>query len=74
MANGWTAARKAKQAAAIYRWRPWEHSTGPRTAEGKARVSRNGYKGGERQKLRELTRIVNAYLREQRSVVDSACQ
>ena len=28
--------------AAALRNRPWEHSTGPRTAEGKARVGLNG--------------------------------
>lgn len=29
---------------AILRTRPWEHSTGPRTAEGRARASANGKK------------------------------
>ena len=38
--------RRARQAQAIHRWRPWEHSTGPRTAEGKARSARNAYAGG----------------------------
>ena len=38
----------------IHRWKPWEQSTGPRTAAGKARVSRNGFKGGHRAMLREL--------------------
>ena len=27
MANGWTPERRARQARAIRRWRPWEHST-----------------------------------------------
>ena len=45
----------------IRRWKPWEKSTGPRSAEGKARVSRNAFKGGTRQMLRELRRL----LREQ---------
>ena len=29
-------------------WQPWTRSTGPRTAEGKARSSRNAWKGGVR--------------------------
>jgi hypothetical protein len=47
----------------IQRWKPWERSTGPKTPEGKARVSRNAYKGGTRPLLRELARL----LREQKS-------
>ena len=44
----------------IRRWRPWEHSTGPKTQEGKAKVSRNAFKGGTRAMLRELRRILDA--------------
>jgi hypothetical protein len=58
MANGWTPERRARQAARIGNWKPWERSTGPRTAEGKAKVSRNAYKGGTRELLRELGRIL----------------
>ncbi len=69
MANGWTDERKARQAKAIKRWRPWEHSTGPRTAEGKARVSRNAYRGGARPTLRALARQLNELMRDQREVL-----
>lgn len=48
MANGWTQERKAKQRAAIYRWRPWEKSTGPKTGAGKASVAANAFKHGGR--------------------------
>lgn len=44
-------------------------STGPKSAEGKAKSARNGYKGGFRPKLRTLARELNAALREQREVV-----
>lgn len=46
----------------IRRWKPWEKSTGPKTAEGKAKVARHGYSGGTRAMLRELATV----LREQR--------
>ncbi len=60
LANGWTSERRARQAALIQRWKPWERSTGPKTPEGKAR-SRNAFKDGWRAQLRELSRL----LREQ---------
>jgi len=44
------------QSEAIPRWKPWQRSTGPRTPEGKAKSSRNGYKGGTRPLVRELAR------------------
>jgi hypothetical protein len=61
MANGWTSERRARQAALIHTWRPWEAATGPKTLQGKAKASRNAYKGGTRAMLRELARL----LREQ---------
>jgi hypothetical protein len=65
MANGWTSERRARQAAQIRTWRPWEKSTGPKSAEAKARVSRNSFKGGERQALRAMAR---ALFEQQRSL------
>lgn len=62
MANGWTPERKARQAEAIKRCKPWERSTGPRTDEGKGVVSRNAWKGGQRPALLAIARV----LREQR--------
>lgn len=59
--KGWSAARRARQAEAINRWKPWEKSTGPKSEEGKARSAMRGYKGGTRKTLREVARI----LREQ---------
>ena len=64
MANGWTAERKARQATQIREWRPWEHSTGPRTTEGKARASRNAYRGGLRPQLRALAKLLREIERE----------
>jgi hypothetical protein len=67
MANGWTDARRAQQAKAIRQWRPWEHSTGPRTVGGKARVARNAYRGGQQQKDRALVTALNGLIRDQRA-------
>ena len=58
MANAWTTERRARQAELIQRWRPWERSTGPRSVEGKTRVSRNAYRGGSREKLRRLMKLL----------------
>lgn len=65
MANGWTPERRARQAELIRSWKPWERSTGPRTAEGKARTSRNGFKGGQWAELRVLCKALNDLMREQ---------
>jgi hypothetical protein len=62
----WTEEEREQQAERIREWRPWEHSTGPKTAEGKVRASRNADKGGTRPLLRELSRV----LREQRRALD----
>lgn len=61
-ARSWTQEQRERQREAIRSWKPWEQSTGPKSPEGKARVSRNGWKGGTRQMLRELA----ALLRPQR--------
>ena len=55
----------------IHRWKPWERSTGPRTPESKARVSRNAYKSGVRPQLRELARILREYARKEEELRDS---
>jgi len=66
MPSGWTPERRARQAEAIRRWKPWAKSSGSRSDAGKARSSRNADKGGQWRKLRELSREVNALLRRQR--------
>jgi hypothetical protein len=68
MANSWTPERRARQAALIHTWKPWEHSTGPRSPEGKDASSRNAWKGGTRAMLRELARALG----EQREVISTS--
>lgn len=63
--NGWTPERRRKHSEAIHRWKPWEKSTGPKTDEGKAVSSQNGFRGGRRPALRALSRVLG----DQRSVL-----
>tara|TARA_B100001778_G_C18534253_1_gene605155 strand:+ start:568 stop:774 length:207 start_codon:yes stop_codon:yes gene_type:complete len=46
--NGWTPERKKRQAELIKGWKPWEHSTGAKTNEGKDISKMNAYKHGLR--------------------------
>lgn len=46
MAKGWTEERRRAQAERCRANRPWEHSTGPKSAAGKARSALNAYKHG----------------------------
>ncbi|GBG15386.1 ATPase P [Novimethylophilus kurashikiensis] len=63
----WTPEARRLQSELIRRWKPWQQSTGPKTSEGKAVVSQNGYKGGLRQQLRELSKL----LREQKKSLEN---
>ena len=67
--NGWTLERRQRQAEAIRSWSPWEQSTGPKSHEGKARSSRNAWRGGHRQQLRDLARMVNGEIRAARETL-----
>ena len=71
MATNWTPERRARQAALIRMWKPWQQATGPRTPDGKATASMNAFKGGHGLKLRELSRLVNAEIKAGRDLVDA---
>lgn len=69
MANGWTQERRARQAEQILAWRPWERSTGPRTAAGKARSSRNADKPNSfNRRTRQLKREVAALMAQAKEI------
>jgi hypothetical protein len=68
MANGWTPERRAKQAEAIRRWKPWTGATGPVTDAGKAASSCNAKHGIYSAQWRDERRRVNELLRECRSL------
>ena len=66
--NGWTLERRQRQSELIRRWKPWEKTTGPKTEEGKKRVSHNAYKHGMRSaEVRELERLMSDMKRAERA-------
>ena len=65
MTYKWTLEQRQRRAELIRQWKPWEQSTGPITAEGKAKTSQNAYKGGIRQELKELA----SQLRESHKII-----
>jgi hypothetical protein len=50
-ARKWTPEQKAKQSALIHTWQPWQHSTGPKTSEGKAISAMNAHSGYFRRRV-----------------------
>ena len=68
--KGWTPERRKKQSEAIRRWKPWNKSTGPKSPEGKAAVSRNAWTGGDWLKLRQAITALNQVMRKQRDWID----
>lgn len=66
-----TPEHRALRAELIRRWKPWERSTGPRTAEGKATAASNAYKGGLRPKMRSLAKRMRVVLKEQQECLDA---
>jgi len=62
--SDWTPERREKMRTLIHSWAPWQHSTGPRTPEGKARVARNGWRGGKRAELRDMLHALREHDRD----------
>ncbi len=65
-ARKWTEDQRKQQSQKIRQWQPWQHSTGAKTIAGKAIASRNAFKGGFRQQLKELRQL----LRDQRGALN----
>lgn len=68
-ANGWTPERRKKQSEGIRQWQPWSQSTGPKSLEGKAVVSRNAWKGGHMAQIRQMIKDLNQAMRKQKEFV-----
>lgn len=64
--NGWTKERQQRQAQLIRQWQPWQLSTGAKTAEGKTISARNAYRGGLRQQIKDINKL----LRESKQVLN----
>ena len=73
MATTWTPERRARQAELIRTWQPWAKSNGPRSPEGRQRVSSNAWTGVHRAEMRELSKMVNAAVQASRELFTS-CQ
>lgn len=44
----WSLEARERQRQQIQKWKPWEHSTGAKTPEGKERSKKNAFKHGLR--------------------------
>ena len=53
-ARKWTLQQRTEQSIKIQEWQPWQHSTGAKSAAGKAKVSKNAYTSSFRQRQRFL--------------------
>jgi hypothetical protein len=62
-----TPEHRAMRAELIRHWRPWEKSTGPRSEAGKEKSAMRGFRGCERDVLREVGRV----LKSQAKVLES---
>ena len=65
----WTEERRQEQRERINAVKPWLKSTGAKTSEGKATVSRNAFKGGHMARVNELVKQANAMFKEQREAL-----
>ena len=69
MASSWTPERRARQSELMKQLKPWERSTGPKSALGKVRSSRNAWQGGVRPQLRELAQVLREQQQWQRDLL-----
>jgi len=42
--RNWTPEQRAKQSELIHSWKPWHHSTGAKTPDGKIKSSKNAFR------------------------------
>lgn len=63
----WTPEERRKHAEALQRWKPWAHSTGPKTEDGKAAAAQNALKSGlhtaEIKELKQVLRMQEGFIK-----------
>jgi len=60
--RAWTEKRRENQAQNCRKTKPWAHTTGPKTAKGKATCADNAYKHGLRSKeMEEIERLLSKH-------------
>ena len=69
-ARKWTPEQRKQQSLKIMQWKPWQNSTGAKTFEGKAKASRNAFKGGLMQNIKLLGKQLNILMREQKQHIE----
>ena len=74
MAGDWTPERREKAKINAYRHQPWNKSTGPKTAKGKERSSKNAMKHGLRSDVAGLLKRLCMDYEEFRRLVGDWCQ
>lgn len=70
----WTEESRAKQAARIRAWKPWQKATGPNTTEGRSRAARNADKGQWRRHVRELSQMLRQIKSNMNQNAGPTCQ
>ena len=65
-ARKWTLEQRQRQKEAIQKWKPWEQSSGPKSADGKKVASHNAWTGVYLIQMRMLIKQLNKVLREQK--------
>jgi hypothetical protein len=73
MKDPWPLERRIRQAEIIRKTKPWERSTGPKSAAGKARVSRNAFQGGQREWFRACAIIFAIFRKHPGATNTSEC-
>jgi len=69
MTKGWSEERRARQAALIREWKPWEKTTGPKSKAGKAKTAKNAMKhGGRSRRLIAERRYIGRLLQRSKRV------
>lgn len=68
-ARKWTVEQRKQQSLKIRQWQPWLNSTGAKTAKGKAKISRNAFKGGLMKQLKRIGLLLREHKKNLNEVI-----